>query len=58
MIISISVEKGVKQFNNLATDPDDLFAKNSTVSKVLVRVSTIQRSTIIKHKSASGNEKK
>ena len=52
------MEKGVKQFNNLATDPDDLFAKNSTVSKVLVRVSTIQRSTIIKHKSASGNEKK
>ena len=52
------MEKG-KHVNNVATDQNDLFAKDSTVSKVLVRISyNSEKYNISKHKSASGSKKK
>ena len=53
------MEKGVKHVNNLATDQNNLFAKDNTVSKVLVRISNnSEKYNISNHKSASGNERK
>ena len=53
------MKKGERHFNNLATDQNNLFAKDSTASKVLVRISNnSEKYNISNHKRASGNEKK